>query len=126
MFTGPAQAGASASITYLFDIMAQHTACIIAEASKQTGGAAKLTIELTQDAEESWGAEIVQRAAWGAPLAISLPSYLNNEGKISEGEDMMKHSKALAYPLGMNAYAEVLKKWRSDGGLKGLVVDSNY
>lgn len=122
--TGPNQAGASPSITYLFDLMARHAAYIVAEATKTTDKPDTLTIESSQEAEDAWVNEIVSRAAFASPVSVCLPSYINNEGALLEGADAMKAMKSMAHPLGINVYAKRLQEWRDEGSMKGLDITS--
>ena len=122
--TGPSQAGASASITYLFDLMARQAAHIVAEATRRSGDdGGRLVLEPTKEAEEAWVGEIVARAGWSAPLGVCLPSYMNNEGELpTGGAEALKGARAMAYPLGINAFAKRLEEWRHQGSMEGLTV----
>lgn len=121
--TGPSQAASSASITYLFDLMARHAAHIVAEATKScTGDPSRLVFEPTKEAEDTWVGEIVSRAGFVAPLSVCLPSYINNEGAMLKGPEATKGMRAMAYPLGINAFAKGLDVWRRKGGLEGLAI----
>jgi hypothetical protein len=53
------------------------------------------------------------------------PNYLNLEGELdkllSKGPEVQaKMMRGQVWGRGINHYAEVLDKWRSDGGLRGL------
>lgn len=122
LFTGPTQAGASPSITFLFDIMARHAAYVVSEATKTASNPGTVIIEPTQEAEESWVNEIISRAAFAAPVSICLPSYINNEGAMLQGAGAMKAMRSMAYPLGINAYAKRLEEWREEGAMEGLKI----
>ncbi|TLS21367.1 uncharacterized protein PpBr36_10220 [Pyricularia pennisetigena] len=119
--TGPMMTGSSASITYLFDVMARHAAYIVAEATRRAGDAAagRLTIQPTTEAEAAWFMELAARAAYGAPLATCTPGYLMDEGSLNFTPKM---AGATTYAPGMNAYAKVLDEWRRKGGLEGLEI----
>ncbi|KAI9158186.1 Pentalenolactone D synthase [Paramyrothecium foliicola] len=120
--TGPAQAGASPSITYLFDIMARHTAQLISAAAERSSDPGSLTIEATVEAEEAWTASLVKYATLFAPISLCLPGYLNNEGSTMKPADMGKSIRGATHALGLNAYAETLADWRDDGKLDGVVL----
>lgn len=120
--TGPTQAGASPSITFLFDIMARHAAHLVSSATKTASKPDKLIIEPTQEGEQAWVNEIISRAAFAAPVSVCLPSYINNEGAMLQGEGAMKAMRSMAYPLGINAFAKRLKEWREEGSMEGLKI----
>lgn len=120
--TGPAQAGASPCITFLFDIMARHAAELIAAATKRNADPDTVTLEATKEGEDEWVGSIVSRAAWFAPVSVCLPSYLNNEGSTMRDGDVGKTIKGAAYPLGMNLFSKALSDWRAEGKFQGVVI----
>ncbi|KAI6361805.1 hypothetical protein MCOR25_006371 [Pyricularia grisea] len=120
--TGPLMTGSSSSVTYVFDVMARHAAHVTAEATRraeEAGGADRLKIQPTAEAEAAWAMELAMRAAYGAPLATCTPGYVTDEGSLNFTPKM---AGATAYAPGMNAYARVLDEWRKKGGLEGLEV----
>lgn len=102
--------------------MTRHTAHILGEATKRSAHPDRLTIEASKEAEEDWTMRILQRAAWSAPVAICLPSYLNNEGTTAAGPEAMKMARGMGWPEGIGAYKRILEEWRDEGMLGGLVV----
>jgi len=119
--TGPAQTGATANFAWVQDVLSQHIAYIVSKASE--GGANNAVIEATVEGEEAWAMQIMAYAGLVAPIGICTPSYLNNEGGLpSDMAERMKIMRGAAYAQGMNAYEDVLIKWREDGDLKGLVI----
>ncbi|WYZ42444.1 hypothetical protein EsH8_VI_000143 [Colletotrichum jinshuiense] len=121
--TGPLQVGATSNFSYVQDILAQHSAHIVAEAMKRSGkNTDKVVIESTVEGENAYAGLIMQRAAWFAGVSICTPSYLNNEGHKSSPEEQMKMAKGAPFPLGMNAYTKFLEDWRAEGSLQGLKI----
>lgn len=120
-FTGPTQAGASASITYLFDITARHISEIISKLSSESPNPDQLILEPEAEAEEAWANKLASMAGWAAPVSVCLPSYINNEGAaMTDMREAAKMARAMPYPLGINAYSKVLEDWRAEGGYRGL------
>ncbi|EKG19740.1 hypothetical protein MPH_02962, partial [Macrophomina phaseolina MS6] len=61
-FYTTANAAVHSNMTACLDMCAIHSAHIIAEAMRRTGGSEKTVVEVTREAEEAWGAEIAKRA----------------------------------------------------------------
>lgn len=121
-FTGPMQAGTSASITYMFELMARNAAYLVTEAMRRSDNPDKMTIEPTEEAEEAYANEIVSRMGISAPMAVCLPSYMNHEGARPQGEEALKAARGMGYPLGIVAYGRRLKEWRDEGKLAGMII----
>ncbi|RDA89493.1 hypothetical protein CP533_2527 [Ophiocordyceps camponoti-saundersi (nom. inval.)] len=122
ILTGPSQTGISANYAYHQDNLARHLAVVLSTALKQSSDAGSVVIEPTEAAAASWTDEIASSAAFMAPMAFCGPSYFNNEG---EPADPIKMARAATYGLGINAYEDVLQRWRSEGSMKGVVVSSS-
>lgn len=119
--TGPAQAGATANFAYVQDVMSQHVAYVSAEAVKRGGTDA--VVEVTPAGEEAWAARIMTWSLWMGSIGICTPSYINNEGFLPEDPaERMKMMRGVAYLQGMNAYTEVLRQWREEGSMDGVVI----
>ena len=100
-------------MTAMFDDQAVHVSYIIDEVMKR----GKQTIEVEADAEEAWVAQIIALAGTGAQefLEQCTPGYYNREGKGSGG-----NSQNSPYAPGINAFNDLLKKWREDGDMQGM------
>jgi cation diffusion facilitator CzcD-associated flavoprotein CzcO len=120
---GPAQTGASANFVYVQDVLSQHSAYLAAEAIKQSLDPERATVEPTVEAEEGWSMQIMMRAAWFATIGVCTPSYINQEGQMQMDQaETMKLMRGSPYSLGMNAYTYVLREWRADGKMDGIII----
>ncbi|PNY25869.1 Pentalenolactone D synthase [Tolypocladium capitatum] len=126
ILTGPSQGGVAPNWIYRLDVVARHAAHVVSEAVRRAEKPETVTIEATAESEAAWSMQILTRAAWVAPMGICGPSYLNGEGEMSRisQEDQMKFARAAFYTPGIIAYEEVLKQWRREGSMQGIVVDS--
>ncbi|KAJ7250306.1 flavin-binding monooxygenase-like family protein [Mycena rebaudengoi] len=125
-FPGPSQAGVTANFTYALELLASHAATTLAEAEGRVANSSKLTVEVTKEAEEAWSMQILMRAAWFAGIPGCTPGYLNDEGSRDNAGDMqaqMKAARAAPWGEGIISFAEQLKSWRSEGGLKGFQIE---
>ncbi len=110
------QNGLSPNMTSMFDDQAIHVAYIVSEVRRR----GKNTVEVTAEAEDAWVEEI-KRLAVGAParfLQECTPGYYNREGHPEEAG--LQNSP---YGLGINAFNELLKRWREAGDLQGMRLD---
>ena len=97
----------------MFDDQAVHVAYII-DAVKQSGHE---TVEVTPEAEADWVNQIVSLAGTGATAFLEqcTPGYYNREGQGSGGN--MQNSP---YAPGINAFNDLLRRWRETGELNGM------
>ena len=82
------------------------------------GARGKKTVEVTAKAEQGWVEQIVALAGTGATAFLEecTPGYYNREGK---GSANMQNSP---YAPGINAFNDLLAKWREQGGLDGMAL----
>ncbi|EON62363.1 hypothetical protein W97_01585 [Coniosporium apollinis CBS 100218] len=133
LFPGPQQAAASANQAFLLDLLAEHVAYILSQATQKAkaAGLEKVVVEPSAAAEQEWSMRIMAGAVALASLAGCTPSYYNREGefaRISTQEEQMKAAKGGIWSRGPVNYAEVIEGWRRSGDLKGLEItvgDSN-
>jgi cation diffusion facilitator CzcD-associated flavoprotein CzcO len=125
----PAQAGATANYMHVIDVLSEHIAGIIAQGVKRASGdSQRAVIEATAAAEEAWGMQIAQTAAYFSSIAICTPSYNTLEGEALEmpaADDhvgMMKKAKAAIWQGGIVDFARTMEKWRQDEKLDGMEV----
>ena len=112
------QNGLSPNMTAMFDDQAVHVSYIIDEVQKR--GAT--TIEVDAEAEQAWVDEIVRLAGGGNAefLEACTPGYYNREGQVGQGVSMQNSP----YAPGINAFNDLLAKWREAGALEGMTVKS--
>lgn len=82
-FVGHVQAGVCPNFLFSSDVISDHIAYIINEATTRGDGAQtkiKAVVEAQQEAEEAHTNEVASMALVGAPLAECTPSYFNLEG----------------------------------------------
>ncbi|GME26869.1 Flavin-binding monooxygenase [Neofusicoccum parvum] len=124
-FWSPAQTGMACNITYVLDLIATHTAFIVAEASKKTNGV-PFSVEPSAESEEHWAKETVKRSAWFSPVLGCTPGYFNAEGhaanKTDDENTVERKKRAAAWGEGSTDYACRLVQWRNDGALQGIEI----
>jgi cation diffusion facilitator CzcD-associated flavoprotein CzcO len=109
-----AQSGFTVNFPYIIDLQAKHIAYVVATALER--GAKR--IEATAEAEAGWVEAVVQKSASTLEFSQSCtPGYYNNEGRPSE-----RSRQNGFYMGGPTEFAEILERWRADGGLAGLAV----
>ena len=113
-FVGIGQNGISVNMTSMFDDQARHIAYILSEAKVR--GATR--VEATVQAEAQWVAEIHRHANLGREFKESCtPGYYNSEGRFDEVVGTLTGD---AYGPGVNAFNDLLGRWRNAGVLEGL------
>ncbi len=112
------QNGLSPNMTAMFDDQAVHVSYLIDEVQKR--GAT--TIEVDAEAEQAWVDEIVRLAGGGNAefLEACTPGYYNREGQVGQGISMQNSP----YAPGINAFNDLLAKWREAGTLDGMTLKS--
>ncbi|MBL7488821.1 NAD(P)/FAD-dependent oxidoreductase [Frankia sp. AgB1.9] len=114
-FTGYIQGGITAAVPAMFEQQATHIAYIIAETLAR--GAS--TVEPTEEAQDQWVATIRATEIDNTNFARECtPGYYNNEG-----EQQIRSVLGDPYWPGFYAMEDVLRTWRADGELEGLVLD---
>ena len=110
------QNGLSPNMTAMFDDQAVHVSYIIHEVQKR--GAT--TIEVDSEAEKAWVEEIVRLAGGGNAefLEACTPGYYNREGQVGKGVSMQNSP----YAPGINAFNDLLARWREAGTLDGMTL----
>ncbi|MGE0624281.1 MAG: flavin-containing monooxygenase [Pseudomonadales bacterium] len=112
------QNGLSPNMTAMFDDQARHVSYVIGEVMKR----GKDTVEVTTAAEDAWVEEIVRLAGSGMGAAeffeACTPGYYNREGQRAERTSMQNSP----YAPGINAFNDLLRRWREDGKLEGMTL----
>jgi cation diffusion facilitator CzcD-associated flavoprotein CzcO len=123
-FAGASQASLTANQIMSMDTFAKHIGYVIMEGQRKAGTAGAI-IESTQAAQDDWGDQVAAVALGMSGMGGCTPNYLNLEGELdkllSKGPEVQaKMMRGQIWGRGINHYVEVLDKWRSDGGLRGL------
>jgi cyclohexanone monooxygenase len=115
--TGFIQGGVAANTTAMLEQQAEHIAYIVSEALKR--GAA--TVEPSQQAQEEWIRTIRETSVDTSAFdQTCTPGYYNNEGG-GGGEGIRSHLGEPYLP-GFYVFDDLLKAWRDNGDLDGLVL----
>jgi cyclohexanone monooxygenase len=111
---GPQQSGFTVNYPHALDEQSKHIAYVL----KQAVGRGARTIEVSEEAEQEWVDTVLRLAGLGREFLESCtPGYYNNEGKLSE-----RAAQNGFFGGGSIAFFEILRQWREEGGLKGLVL----
>ncbi|KAI2465749.1 FAD/NAD(P)-binding domain-containing protein [Annulohypoxylon bovei var. microspora] len=127
----PLQAGVTANHAFTLDVQSRQIAYVIATAHKKAGGLSKsgLTIEVEEAAQEAWSMRILQGAGRFATVTICTPSYINNEGHLSDPnatqEDMIKQARSSPYSGGILGFIKELDEWCEGDKLPGITVTAS-
>ena len=112
---GITQNGLTANFPHMLEEQARHITEVI-EHSKQHEAR---TIEPTPEAEAEWVATIKRKAIHNQRfLSECTPGYYNNEGKPAQSTGLFGEQ----YGGGPVEFHEIIRNWRADGELKGLIV----
>lgn len=107
-----AQSGLTVNFPWLIDHQARHVAWIIGTALARGVD----VLEVTEEAEEAWVEEVLQRGSRMVESSKSCtPSYYNNEGQPS-----VKTAQGSFFFGRPTEYAEILEAWRAEGTFEGL------
>jgi len=107
-----AQSGFTVNFPYLLDIQATHVAWIISQALEQD----VIELEVTAEAEQSWVDIVLSRSAATVERAKSCtPGYYNREGQANA-----LTRQGSFFHGGPTEYADILRSWRDEFGLRGL------
>ncbi|KAF1850855.1 FAD/NAD(P)-binding domain-containing protein [Cucurbitaria berberidis CBS 394.84] len=128
-FQSPAQAAATANYSHVIDVLSEHIASIIAIGlQRASDNKAKVVMEPTAAAEDAWGMQIAQGAAFFSAMVVCTPSYLNLEGEAlqmpppDDYAAMMKKAKSAIWYKGLVDFSRMIEAWRSDGKLEGVEI----
>ncbi|KAH8844073.1 hypothetical protein MCOR27_008548 [Pyricularia oryzae] len=129
-FPGPNQMGAAPNGTYQRDRIGEHFAYIItaaAAAAKQPCGEFDVVIEPTAESEEDWSAQTASHAARLTAMVSCTPNYMitpEEQEAAAKGrrEGLAKKARGALWGRGVRNYMEILKEWREEGKLRGLVI----
>ena len=109
---GITQGGFTANFPHMLHEQSVHIAYMIGQAM---GGNARC-IEVTEAAEDEWVDTIKRMSMFNMKfLQDCTPGYYNNEGRPAEGSIL-----GTAYGGGPEAFFQILRDWRKEGGMAGL------
>ncbi|MFJ7072859.1 flavin-containing monooxygenase [Streptomyces sp. NPDC098781] len=109
---GPLQNASAVNYVHILDEQATHVAEIVGEARARQAR----WIEPTAEAQDAWVATIRQKAADLYRFhAECTPGYYNNEGRPRERSE--------SYGDGPVAFHALLRRWRSEGGMREVLVE---
>ncbi|MDF3146621.1 MULTISPECIES: NAD(P)/FAD-dependent oxidoreductase [unclassified Streptomyces] len=110
---GSTQNAAAVNFVHILDEQASHVAEVVAQAR----GRKARYVEPTAEAQDAWVTTIRQKAADLYKFqAECTPGYYNNEGSPRERSE--------SYGDGPVAFHELLRRWRSEGGMREVLVES--
>lgn len=122
--SGTTQSALSSNNTGMLDALARHAAYIITESLRRADDGSRLAIEPSEEAEESWTAEILKYDLSSSPISVCTPGFFNCEGEafkpVSEKEEL-KRRRGASYLKGLPAFRKILEDWKSNGKMAGLV-----
>ncbi|PSN73315.1 FAD/NAD(P)-binding domain-containing protein [Corynespora cassiicola Philippines] len=124
-FFGPRGTGVSGNLTSSFDIVGRQIAYVIDEGTKKSVDPDQTVLEVTEEAEQAWGDEIVKRAAWWATMKACTPGYFTSHGeglKDLPPDEALLGARKAGFGGGANAYSLILEGYRKNGGLPGILV----
>lgn len=111
---GITQNALTANFPHMLDEQSQHIADVIKHAKLHEARC----LEPTAEAEAEWVATIREKAIISRRfLQECTPGYYNNEGKPEQGTGLAGEN----YGGGPIEFHEMIRKWRSDGEMKGVL-----
>jgi cyclohexanone monooxygenase len=112
---GVTQTGITVNVSYMLTEQSEHIAYIVRRCLQ--GGFDM--VEATSQAEDDWVATIQRLSPNNQKfLAECTPGYFNNEGRPGSPHSL----QAGQYGLGAQAFFDLLRDWRQEGSLDGLVL----
>ncbi|MCZ6773486.1 MAG: NAD(P)/FAD-dependent oxidoreductase [Proteobacteria bacterium] len=112
---GLTQTGLAPNFTYMLDGQARHITQVIQDVDARDAK----SFEATAEAEADWVAAVLAPDMMSEYLSQCTPGYYNNEGKAGHGEGFLQGH----YGEGAIAFYSLLKAWREQGDMAGLIVE---
>jgi cation diffusion facilitator CzcD-associated flavoprotein CzcO len=113
-FMGTMQTAHNPNVTHMLDEQATHLAYVVGSTIERGARAVEATIA----AEAEWGAEIHRLGLRTSFDAACTPSYYTSEGDIDNPWGIVRNR----YGGGVLKFRDLLRKWRADDALAGLVL----
>ncbi len=112
-FMGVLQGGFTANFPHLLDEQSSHIAYMVGHARNNNYHC----LEASAQAEDAWVRTIKAMSMFNARfLEECTPGYYNNEGHVDAGNSLLGGQ----YGGGPEAFFQLIKEWREEGGLAGL------
>jgi hypothetical protein len=123
--SGPWQASTSPNFVFNLDELAKHCAYILTEAERSAVGK-PFAVTSTAAAVGDWGNQVMMHALPMAPMTGCTPSYFDLEGALDRlpPELQMQVARSGVWGHGIEDYLDRLEKWRAEGGLQGVDVQT--
>ena len=113
---GIMQNGLTANFPHMLEEQARHISEVIRDTKQQEAR----SLEPTAEAEAEWVATISEKRAISQNfLQACTPGYYNNEGGPLEGSGGFLGEQYGGGPL---EFHDIIRKWRADGQMKGMLV----
>ncbi|PLB44912.1 flavin-binding monooxygenase-like family protein [Aspergillus steynii IBT 23096] len=125
VLTGFAQAGTAVNAMHIMDVLASHTARIIAAAQEHAGSSKRPVLEPTFEAEEAWAVAVAGNAYAYAAVSGCTPGYINGEGawnRVQTPEEQIKAARSIPWGRGMLDYLDILAAWHKGDRMSDLHV----
>ncbi|KAL1859566.1 hypothetical protein Daus18300_009567 [Diaporthe australafricana] len=127
LLAGTIQSAVSSNNTGALDALARHAAYIVTESLRRADDADRVAIEPSEEAEESWSAEILKYDLFASPIAVCTPGFFNCEGealKPVSAEEELKRRRGSCFMRGLPVFRQILDDWKTEGQMAGLIVRS--
>jgi cation diffusion facilitator CzcD-associated flavoprotein CzcO len=121
--SGPWQASNSPNYLFNVDVLAKHSAYILAQAKQKAAGS-PFAVTTTATAAEDWGMQVLMRSAPMAAIVGCTPSYFNVEGGIDRTppEFQMIMARSGLWGHGIEDFVRIVETWREEGSMQGIEV----
>jgi cation diffusion facilitator CzcD-associated flavoprotein CzcO len=121
--SGPWQASNSPNYLFNVDVLAKHSAYILAQAKQKAAGN-PFAVTTTAAAAEDWGMQVLMRSAPMAAIVGCTPSYFNVEGGIDRTppEFQMIMARSGLWGHGIEDFVRIVEAWREEGSMQGIEV----
>ncbi|TDZ20021.1 FAD-binding monooxygenase ausC [Colletotrichum orbiculare MAFF 240422] len=125
-FSGTSQATITGNNVFMLGLIARHVTYMISEAERRVGYGRRAVIEVTREAEERHSEEIAKGAPFFSSLAGCTPGYFNGHGQPAseDPKEKKKRARGVVWAEGTVSFLEYIGKWRDEGKLEGLSVES--
>ncbi|KAF2265468.1 FAD/NAD(P)-binding domain-containing protein [Lojkania enalia] len=123
--SGPWQASISGNNLFSVDVLAKHSAYILAEA-KRRAGRKPFSVTTTAAAAENWGTQVLMHSAPMAAITGCTPNYFNIEGDLDRAPPNMQMIMARSglWGHGIEDFVRIVEAWREEGNMQGIEIQT--